>query len=408
LESWADVLRQRRKSAILLWMSGGPSTIDIWDLKPDSENGGPFKPIETSGELQICEHLPQLAEQMHHLAVIRSMSTREEDHQRGRYYMHTGFMPSDVARHPSYGAIIAKETISQRPGLELPPFIAVTTGSVGPGYLGHQWAPLCVSPEGRLQDLAGDVDEMRLAKRLSTLSTLESVFAQQERDAELGGHMTVVENTLKLLRSDQKRALNVMSEPLKTLSRYGLNDFGKGCVLARRLVEAGVPFVEVGFPGWDTHADVFPQLKDKLLPQMDAAMSALVQDLENRNLLHNTAVIWMGEFGRTPRINSRGGRDHWAKAWSVVVGGAGIVGGRAIGETSGDGTQVESEPYDARDVLATVLAALGISLETTYQTRSGRELNIANEGRIIEGLGIGVTQTTSRPSRELTDLIEEK
>jgi hypothetical protein len=321
--------------------------------------------------------------------------------------MHTGFMPSDVARHPSYGAIIAKETIAQRPGLELPPFVAIATGSVGAGYLGPRWGPLSVSPEGKLQDMFGDLDEERLAKRLSALSTLESVFAQRERGTELDGHMTLVENALKMLRSDQKRAFNVMSEPLKTLSRYGLNDFGKGCVLARRLIEVGVPFVEVGFPGWDTHAEAFPLLKDHLLPQMDQAMSALIEDLQDRNLLHNTAVLWMGEFGRTPAINAKGGRDHWAKAWSVVLGGAGIVGGVAIGQTSQDGMQVESEPYDSRDILATVLAGLGISRETTYKTRSGRELNIANEGRIIEGLGIGATQSTTRPTRELTDLIDE-
>jgi hypothetical protein len=401
----ADVMRRRRKSAILLWMGGGPSTIDIWDLKPGTENGGPFKPIETSGDIQICEHLPRLAKHMQRLAVIRSMNTREEDHRRGSYFMHTGFMPSDVTQHPSYGAIIARETISQRPRLELPPFVTVGTGSVGAGYLGRRWAPFHVSPEGKFRDLPFGEDDERLAKRLAALSALEKVFGQKDRDLEVEGHMTVVENTVKMLQSEQLRAFDVMTEPIKTLSRYGLNDFGKGCLLARRLIEFGVPFVEVGFPGWDNHADIFPTLKDRLLPQLDRAMSALLEDLDARTLLSNTAIIWMGEFGRTPRINSRGGRDHWAKAWSVVLGGAGIVGGRAIGKTSDDGTELESEPHTSQDILATVLAALDIPLDTKYMTRSGRVLTIANEGRVIEGLGVSTGQPAQ--SRDLIDLIDE-
>jgi uncharacterized protein (DUF1501 family) len=221
--------------------------------------------------------------------------------------------------------------------------------------------------------------------------------------------MTILENTVRMLQSEQMRAFDVMQEPIKTLNRYGLHDFGKGCLLARRLIETGVPFVEVGSPGWDNHADIFPTLKDDLLPRLDQAMSALLEDLDQRNLLSNTAVICMGEFGRTPAINARGGRDHWAKAWSVVLGGAGMFGGQAIGRTSADGTRVESDPYTAEDLLATVLAALGIPLDTTYQTRTGREMNIANNGRVVPGLGIIAGQPTGEPARgrELIDLIEE-
>ena len=179
--------------------------------------------------------------------------------------------------------------------------------------------------------------------------------------------------------------------------------------VGQAVIEVGVPFVEVGFPGWDNHADIFPALKDNLLPRLDLALSALLEDLEQRNLFSNTAVICMGEFGRTPVINARGGRDHWARAWSVVLGGAGMFGGQAIGETSADGTRVESDPYTAQDLLATVLAALGISLETTFKTHSGRELNIANGGRVIEGLGITTGQSTGTPARgrDLIDLIEK-
>jgi hypothetical protein len=413
LAAHADVMRQRWKSAILIWLGGGASTIDMWDLKPGTENGGPFKPIETNGDVQICEHLPLLAQRMQHLAVIRSMSTREEDHERGRYYLHTGFMPSDVTRHPSYGAIVSKETISQRPRLELPPFVAIGSGTVGAGHLGRRWAPLHVSPDGKLNNRKPAKDDERLAKRLAALAALEGVFSQRDRGVEVEEHMTVVENTVKMLRSSQLRAFDVMKQPIKTLARYGLNDFGKGCLMARCLVEVGVPFVEIGFHGWDNHAEIFPTLKDRLLPQLDQGMSALLDDLDQRSLLSNTVVLCMGEFGRTPRINSRGGRDHWAKAWSAVLGGAGLFGGQAIGETSSDGSQVESEPYRAEDLLATVLAALKIPLETKYATRSGRELNIANQGRVIDGLGITTGQSTGEDGRgrsggrELTDLIEE-
>jgi len=384
LAACADDLARNRKSAILLWMGGGPSTIDIWDLKPEMPTGGPFKPIGTSGDVQICEHLPNLAKQMHHLAVVRSMSTREENHDRARYYMHTGYAPSDVTQHPSYGAVVARELIGQRPGLQIPPFVAVGGGSVGAGYLGKKWAPLSVRPDGKIKGLS--LDEKRLAGRLAALELLEKSFADQDRDVPRSEHVTVVKNSLKMLRSEQVKAFDIIQEPLKSLKRYGLTDFGKGCVMARRLVEAGVPFVEVALHGWDNHTSIFPTLKDVLLPEMDRAMAALIEDLHERRLLENTLVIWLGEFGRTPRINDRGGRDHYARAWSAVLGGCGIRGGIAVGRTSKDGTRIETEPHTSQDLMATVIAALGISLDTIYKSRSGRELKIANDGKAIGGL----------------------
>jgi uncharacterized protein (DUF1501 family) len=384
LQAHAADLQKRGKSAILLWMGGGPSTMDIWDLKPGAATGGPFQPIGTSGNAQICEHLPMLAKQMHHFAVVRSMSTREADHERGRYYMHTGYVPNPNIEHPSYGAVLSHELAAQRDGLEIPPFVAVGGGSVGPGFLGMAWAPFTVSSNGQVRDLAGGLDDDRLFQRMTALDLIESRFVGQQRGSVAADHQKILKKTLNLMTSTQMDAFQVNQEPPAVQERYGSNDFGRGCLMARRLVEQGVPFVEVDFGGWDNHQNIFPTLKDDKLPIMDRAMSALVEDLEQRGLLQDTAIIWMGEFSRTPRINGNAGRDHWARAWSVVLGGAGLRGGIVVGETNADGTRVMSEPYTSEDVLATVCRALGVSLETTFTSRNGRPMKIANGGKVIE------------------------
>ncbi len=382
----AEDLKKRRKAAIMLWMGGGPSTIDLWDLKSGAPTGGPFRPISTSGDAQICEHLPMLARQMHHLAIIRSMSTREADHNRGRYYMHTGYVPNPNVQHPSYGAVVAHELMDQRPDLQIPPFVAVGGGSVGPGFLGMAWAPFSVDSNGRVRNLDMGLDETRLMQRMAALDLIEKGFIQDNRGASAADHQKVLKKTLDLMTSDQMQSFKVAQEPDEVQERYGKTGFGRGCLMARRLVEAGVPFVEVDLGGWDNHQNIFPTLQDQKLPEMDRAMSALVEDLDQRGLLQDTALIWMGEFGRTPRINGTAGRDHWARAWSVVVGGAGMKGGMAVGQTNSDGTQVETDPYSSQDVMATVCQALGISLETTFTSRNGRPMKIANSGRVIKEL----------------------
>jgi len=188
------------------------------------------------------------------------------------------------------------------------------------------------------------------------------------------------------MTSQQMEAFRVRQEPQPAQERYGENNFGRGCLLARRLVEAGVPFVEVGFGGWDNHQNIFPRLEATALPQLDQAMSALVEDLDTRGMLADTAIIWMGEFGRTPRINGNAGRDLWARSWSIVVGGAGMNGGIAIGSTNADGTRVETEPYTSQDAMASICKALGISLETTFSSNNGRPMKIANSGKVIQEL----------------------
>ncbi len=383
----ADEMKKNNKSAILLWMGGGPATIDLWDLKPGTTNGGPFKPIATSGSAQICEHLPLMAKQMHNMAIVRSMSTREADHNRGRYYMHTGFVPDPNIEHPSYGSVIAHELMGQREGLTIPPFVSVGGASEGPGFLGMAWAPFSVSNNGRVRDLGSpdSLDQQRLMQRMAALNMIETGFNNQKRGSAGEDHRKILGKTLDIMTSKQMEAFKVDKEPAEVRERYG-RGFGEGCLLARRLVEAGVPFVEVDLGGWDMHQNIHTTLSTTKLPELDKAMSALMEDLTQRGLLENTVVIWMGEFGRTPRINGDAGRDHWARAWSTVVGGGGIKGGIAVGATNEDGTEIASEPYSSEDLMASVCKALGISLETTFQSRSGRPMKIANGGKIITEL----------------------
>lgn len=383
LEANQDELKKNGKSAILLWMGGGPSTMDIWDLKPGAPTGGPFRPISTSGDAQISEHMPLMAKQMHHMAIVRSMSTREADHSRGRYYMHTGYVPNPNMEHPSYGSVLSSQL--QREGLTIPQFVSVGGGSIGAGFLGMRHSPFVVNSDGRVRNLDMKVDD-RFYQRAFALDLIEDNFIKQNRGSLAKDHRDIVKQAFDVLTSEQMNAFKVAGEPENTKERYGNNNFGKGCLMARRLVESGVPFIEVNLGGWDNHQNIFPTLKDNKLPMLDQGMSALIEDLELRGLLKDTAIIWMGEFSRTPRINGNSGRDHWARSWSIVVGGAGMQGGIAVGETSEDGTRVESEPYSAQDIMASICKALGISLQTTFTSNSGRPMKIANSGKIIKNL----------------------
>lgn len=386
LYAHADELRANHKSAILLWMGGGPSTIDLWDLKPGMATGGPFQPISTTGDMQICEHLPQIAKQMHNLSIVRSMSTREADHDRGRYYMHTGFVPNPNIEHPSYGSVVAHELMAGRHDLQIPPFISVGGASEGPGFLGMAWAPFSVSSDGRIRNLEMTLDDTRLRQRMKTLELIETGFIGQQRGPAAEDHQKILKKTFDLMSSQQMEAFKVDQESESAKQRYGDTAFGRGCLMARRLVEVGVPFIEVDLGGWDNHNGIHNTLSTGLLPTLDQAMSALVEDLEQRQRLKDTVIIWMGEFGRTPIINANAGRDHWARCWSVVVGGGDLKGGLAVGATDAEGRQATSEPYSAEDLMATVCHGLGISLETTYQSKNGRPMKIANGGKLIREL----------------------
>jgi uncharacterized protein (DUF1501 family) len=273
-------------------------------------------------------------------------------------------------------------------------------GSVGPGFLGMTYAPFVVGTNGDVRNLNMGIDQDRLLQRMYMLDSLEKGFVGQNRGESAADHMKVLEKTYSLMTSKQMAAFKIDGEPQEIKELYGAvppaggaagmmargSGFGRGLLMARRLVEAGVSFVEVDLGGWDNHANIHTTLKDQKLPELDKAMSGLVQDLAQRGMLEDTAIIWMGEFSRTPRINGNTGRDHWARSWSVVVGGAGMKTGQAVGATNEDGTDVATEPYKAEDVLASVCKALGISLTTTFTSTSGRPMKIANSGKVIKEL----------------------
>mgnify|MGYP003343370131 CR=1 FL=1 len=380
-------MKKQNKSAILLWMGGGPSTIDLWDLKPGTATGGPFKPISTSADgVQICEHLPLIAKQMHNLSIVRNMSTREADHTRGRYYLHTGYVPSPTIEHPSYGSVISHELINNNSQLDIPPFISVGGPSVNAGFLGATYNPFVVDSNGNIRNLDFGIEQNRMMDRLQMLQSIETKFIDEKRGSLASDHFKILNKTVKIMSTDQMNSFKVNKEPKEIQERYGNTSFGRGCLMARRLVEIGVPFIEVDLGGWDNHTDIFATLSERKLPELDQAMSALVEDLEQRGLLDNTAIIWMGEFGRTPNINGNTGRDHWARSWSVVVGGAGFKSGITVGETNEDGKEIIGEAYTSQDLMASVLKSLDISLETIFTSKNGRPMKIANSGRVINEL----------------------
>lgn len=386
LASAAATLRANNKRCVLMWMGGGPSTIDLWDMKPGAATGGPFRPIRTSGDVEICEHLPLTARVMDRLSIVRNMSTREADHDRGRYYMQTGYVPNPSIQHPSYGSVIAHELAEYRQGLEIPPFVSIGGANEGPGFLGLSWAPFNVDSNGQIQNLQSNVDAARMQRRLASLQMIESNFISENRGIAATEHAKVLDKTLQMMTSQQLKAFSVSEEPPSMVERYGNHNFGRSCLLARRLVEANVPFVEVNLGGWDNHDNIFPTLQNERLPQLDQGLSSLVEDLTQRGLWEDTIVLWMGEFGRTPRINGGAGRDHWARCWSVVAGGGGMKGGIAVGQTNDDGTQVDGPSYSSEDLMATICQAMGISLSTTFQSTSGRPMKIANGGKVIKEL----------------------
>lgn len=395
----------RRRACILLWMSGGPSQLDTFDPKPEHENGGEFKPIDTSVPgIQICEHLPKVAQQMQHMAVIRSMNTKEGDHSRATYLAHTGYLPQGPIRYPTLGSLFSKELGSDT--ADLPNFVSIapnrilSPGAFGPGFLGPQYAPLIVGDPGRVGpqmseddalrvrniDLPRGVEPTQLDGRLGLLDTLETGFASSRPDVAVASHRLAYAKAVRMMRSKAVGAFNLDDEDDALRDAYGRNSFGQGCLLARRLIERGVPFVEVSLNsagdnrgiGWDTHQDNFNGVR-QMCEVLDPAWGTLLEDLRLRGLLESTLVIWMGEFGRTPQIVAdRTGRDHYPAAWSTVLCGGGIRGGKVVGRTSPDGMTVEDRKVSTPDFLATVCRALGVDPATQNISNVGRPIRIAD------------------------------
>jgi hypothetical protein len=384
---------RKHKSCILLWMDGGPSHKDTFDLKPDSRGAGEFKPIPTSVPgVQISEHLPKVAKLMHHGVLVRGMSTPEGAHPRAKYNLHTGHREGQAGLvYPSLGAIVGAELGD--PNSPLPNFVSVGGRSYGSGFLGPKHQPLVVTDPARgVQDLRAAVTDRQFANRMSLLEQMEQAFYHEYRADAAVAHRTTYEQAVRLMQSREARAFDVSQEPASSRSRYtggaaaggrpgaGAR-FGDGVLMARRLVEVGVPFIEVTLGGWDTHQDNFDRVKN-LSAQVDAALSALIEDLKDRGLLDTTLVVWMGEFGRTPNINNRGarpGRDHYPRAWTLAMFGGGIQGGRVVGKTDREGAAVVEQKVGTQDFLATVCEVLGIDHTKENDTPAGRPIRIVDK-----------------------------
>jgi hypothetical protein len=399
---------ERKRSCILLWMNGGPSQMDTFDLKPGNENGGTFEAIDTNVPgIKISEHLPKIAKFADRMAIIRSMKTKEADHGRASYLMRTGRAPGGPIQYPAMGSFLAKEL--ERPNAELPSFVSISPfrffnpAAYSSGFLGPQYAPLVVgenvnyfnNPNGeenydaalKVQDLdlPDGVNDKRAEARVRLLDDMEEDFISSRAGTASLSHRTAYRRAVTMMRSAAVKAFNLDEEPKALRDAYGRTLFGQGCLLARRLVERGVPFIEVtlsGVPGqpglgWDTHAENFDGVM-RLSQVLDQSWATLMDDLKNKGLLDTTLIVWMGEFGRTPKINGNNGRDHWANSWSTVLAGGGIKGGSVVGKTSKDGTDIEERPVAVPDLMATICLALGVDPMTPNPSNVGRPIRLAD------------------------------
>jgi Protein of unknown function (DUF1501) len=398
---------QRKRSCILLWMDGGPSQMDTFDLKPGSPNGGPFQEIQTAADaIRFSEHLPKIGKFADRMAIVRSMTTKEGEHTRAAQLMHTGTLAQDQIQYPALGSLISQE-LNDRDAV-LPGFVSVGPNrAVSPlahisGFLGPAYAPLVVGDGGPIRTQPGqgpaerslrvqnlepprDVLPQHLETRVDLLEDMERDFVKGRPGAAGLSHQAAYDRAVRLMRSDAGKAFNLEEEKDAVRDAYGRNLFGQGCLLARRLVEQGVPFIEValgglngGGLGWDTHTNNFDTVKS-LSGVLDAAWSALMDDLKTRGLLDTTLIVWMGEFGRTPQINGQKGRDHFPNAWSTVLAGGGIKGGQVVGKTGKNGGIVEERPVAVADFLATICLALGVDPMKQNESNVSRPIRIVDK-----------------------------
>lgn len=409
--SLASVLRQRALgevdpkkdniSCILMWMQGGPSHIDTFDPKPDApaEIRGEFKAIPSAQPgVFLCEHLPKLAGQIDKFSILRSLTSPDSSHGTADHFMMSGFRFNPSLTYPTYGSVIAKER-GYREGM--PPFVQLGThvdrrfnGGLA-GYLGAVYNPFEIGgdPSGKNFRVEGlsmtdGIDLGRLGRRVTMLEAVNKWQRKIEATAGVIDTMDKYQQlAYSLITSERaKKAFDLSQEEQKLRDEYGMNSLGQSCLLARRLIEAGVRFVTVTDGGWDTHQNNFTSLKDRLLPRLDPAYATLLKDLHARGLLDRTLVVWMGDFGRTPKVNPAAGRDHWGQSTAVCMGGGGIKRGVIVGSSNEYAEQPKDAPVYVTDVAATIYHALGIDLETHFMTPDGRPVKVNYDGRLIPEL----------------------
>ena len=377
----ADEIRKQGKAMILLWMNGAPSQFDCFDPKT-GETGGGTKSIATATSgIRIAERWPNVAKVTDDLAIIRSMTNKEGNHLRAQYQLHTGYLPSGSVKHPAITSSITEQLVD--PQLELPGFVSVGR-TQGAGFLGVRYEPFVVAQPGQMPSNVGtSVPESRLKRRLGLLKKYDEQFAGRGASFQVEEHQKLYDKTSKMVLSKDVEAFNLSDESSSLRSAYGDTKFGRGCLLARRLVERGVTCVEVRMDGWDTHFDAEERLT-ALTGEVDPAFATLVTDLKDRGMLDNTLVVWAGEFGRTPRINARGGRDHFPVAFSSVMAGCGVKGGQVIGSTTRDGTRVADRAVSVPDFHRTMAHALGVDADVEHISPLGRPMKVVDGGEVVE------------------------
>ena len=385
-----------QKSLIVLWMAGGPATIDLWDPKPGRANGGPVQGIDTPvPSIQLSHYLPRTAARMKDFAVIRSMKTAQADHARGHYLLHTGYEPNPTVRHPAFGSICSAELL--RDNFDIPSYISIGGNAPRAGILGAAHDPFTIGnvkdPLAFVREAAG-VDAARGDARSQLLLEKEEEYAARDDEASRS-RREALKRARRLMKSPLLEAFDLSKEKNELRAEYGNTPFGDACLLARRLTEVGVPCCEVVLGGWDTHRGNF-QAVQNLSRTLDPAMAALFKDLSDRGRLDKTLVLWMGEFGRTPHVNEFDGRDHYARAWATAIGGGGIQGGQAIGKTDEDGEEVLERPVNAQDLLATACMALGIDPLKENYSPEGRPIKIVKDGTPVKEL-FAAASATEKP-----------
>jgi hypothetical protein len=383
----ADEMRKQGLACILLFMRGGPSQLETFDPKPDTTNGGPTKAISTAvSGIQIAEGWNNVGREMKHIALIRSMTNKEGEHQRAAYQLHTGYAPTGSVKYPSLGSIVASELGKE--GADLPHFVSIGGQTAGSGFLGMSVAPFVVPNPQQMPGnvlLPQGVNDKRYSRRLSLLDDLEQDFADAGGGPRVEDHKSLYASASQMILSPRLKGFDLKQEKDEVRDRYGRNGFGQGCLLARRLVEQGVTFVEVALNGWDTHDDNFKRTKT-LSETADPAFATLLADLSERGMLERTLVIWMGEFGRTPKINPRTGRDHYPRAFNAALAGCGIKGGQVIGATGSDGADVKARPVTVPDLFCSFYQALKINARKENTSSQGRPIRIMETGTAVKEL----------------------
>src|SRR5579872_3269662 len=378
----ADEIKRQEKRVILLWLAGGASQLETWDPKPGRPTGGPFRAIDTNvAGIRISELMPRLAQRQHHTAIVRSLNTKNADHGGGTELMETGRPREPGLVYPDLGAIVAREL--GRSDSAVPDYVSMYTSTEGrrkggPGFLGSRYAPMFLDqglmPENihRLDSIS-DLDHR---ERLDLRNLLSARFARARENSAIGSHNSAYSRVRGLMASES--LFDISQEPQAMRDKYGPTQFGEQVLVARRLIEAGVPFVKVARAWWDSHGQNF-ETHLELATELDHVMSTLLDDLGDRGLLKNTLVITLGEFGRTPQINPSLGRDHFASAWSATLSGCGVKGGTVFGKTDDDGNKVVDGEIGAEALFATIFSALGIDHQKNYFLGS-RPIPLTNPG----------------------------